>query len=332
MVVAEFDQIAEVYDETRRPLDEETVSGMKEMLAKYGCHSILEIGVGTGRVSLPLLRSGFEMTGVDISRKMMERANEKGLKNLILADGRRVPFKDRIFDATIMAHVFHLLEDPMSVLHESARIASVGVFALVRKGMRGERWQWWFSGTGQGPNSSSHVQSTNEQIDESTRKYFEERRRRYRAIAEKYGWNPEEHSHQRNWQKEQEILETYPPDDLKIVSDRIVTETPEERINRFEKGAFSSMLGMPEEMRKELVSEMRAGAATSPNDYLSLGTKSTSLRCGAPKGSALIVRGQGTKTALPWIFPAINLWITSFAPSSARVSDTTGFTRPLETS
>lgn len=258
-MVAEFDQIAEVYDETRRPLDEETVNGMKEMLSKYECHSILEIGVGTGRVAIPLKMSGFEMTGVDISRKMMERANSKGIKNLVLSNGNNVPFKDRTFDATIMAHVFHLLEDPVSVLREAARVSGTGVFALVRKGMRGERWQGFFYGS---PSTSSNGTAGE---DEATAKYLEERRQHFRAIAEKYGWKPDAGFRARNWQKEQEILESYPPDDLKIVSDVVLNDSVEERIARFERGAWSSMLRMPEEMRKEIANEMRSNAAKFPD-------------------------------------------------------------------
>ena len=260
MVVAEFDEIAQVYDETRRPLDEETVRGMKEMLTKHGCHSILEIGVGTGRVAVPLEMSGFEITGVDISRKMMEIASGKGIKNLVLAIGNQVPFKDKTFDATIMAHVFHLLEDPIPVLKESARACRIGVFALIRKGARGERWEGFVYGIPDinGPQGNQAVE-----IDEPTRKYYEERRERFRVLATKYGWKPDL-SRMRRWEKEQEILAMHPPDDLRIVSDVVVNESIEDRINRFEKGAFSSISTMPEEMRKELVSEMRESAAKHP--------------------------------------------------------------------
>jgi len=259
-VVAEFDEIASVYDETRRPLDEETVKGMKEMLTKHGCHSILEIGVGTGRVAVPLESSGFEMTGVDISRKMMEKAEVKGIKTLVLAVGNQVPFKDRTFDATIMAHVFHLLEDPVSVLRESSRVSRNGVFALVRKGRWGGRWTGFFYDADDENNLNT---DENSDIDEHSRKYFEERREHFRMLAQKYGWTPDL-SRTRHWEREHEILETHPPDDLKIVSDVLVNESVEGRISRLEKGAYTSMSKMPEEMRKELAQEMRVNAARHP--------------------------------------------------------------------
>ena len=83
------------------------------MLATHDCRSILEIGVGTGRVSLPLYWNGYEITGVDISRKMMAKGKGQGFTISHPANGSQVPFRDKSFDATLMAHVFHLLENPI---------------------------------------------------------------------------------------------------------------------------------------------------------------------------------------------------------------------------
>lgn len=256
MAAAEFDSIADVYDETRRPLDGETLNGIDEMLEKHGCRSVLEIGVGTGRVSVPLTKNGYEVVGVDLSKRMMERARTKGIKNLVLAEGGRTPFREQIFDAVLMAHVFHLLQEPMAVMHEAARVSRVGVFALVRKGVRDRPWLTLFGGGPPVINESGN--------DESTKRLFEQRRERFRQIAEKYHWSWDSSHRLRNWGREQELLETHPPDDLEVVSDIVINETVEERIARFEKGGFSFASRMPEEMRKELVSEMRASASSYP--------------------------------------------------------------------
>lgn len=255
----EFDRIADVYDDTRRALDEETVGGINEMLTKHGCHSILEIGVGTGRVSLPLIKGGYEVTGVDISRRMMEKARAKGVANLVLADGSRTPFKEKSFDATLMAHVFHLLNDPMAVVREAARVSKVGVFALVRKGAGNRPWFPFYGGANP---------SAADGDDEAARKFFEERRERFRKIAEKYHWDQDPSRRLRNWRREQEILETHPPDGLKTVSDIVVNETMEDRIARFEKGAYSFMSDMPTGMREDIIKEMRASASSLPRRNL----------------------------------------------------------------
>jgi SAM-dependent methyltransferase len=41
---------------------------------------VLELGCGTGRVSIPLAQEGFEVTGIDISRPMLEHARSKANK------------------------------------------------------------------------------------------------------------------------------------------------------------------------------------------------------------------------------------------------------------
>jgi ubiquinone/menaquinone biosynthesis C-methylase UbiE len=253
----EFDRIADVYDETRRALDNETLIGLREMLTKHACHSILEIGVGTGRISLPLMRSGYEITGADVSRRMMERAKAKGVANLILADGRRTPFREKSFDATLMAHVFHLLEDPLVVMREAARASRVGVFALVRKSSENRPWYPFWGGGPPPPGSGSGS-------DEAAAKFFEERRERFRKLAEKYHWNWDPSRRLRNWRREQEILVTHPPDDLKVVSDVMVNETLDDRIARFQKGGIGYLSEMPAEMREEIIKEMRANAASLP--------------------------------------------------------------------
>jgi len=245
MATAEFDQIADVYDETRRELDHETLNGIKEMLNKYECHSILEIGVGTGRIAIPLVKAGYEVTGADISRNMMGKAMIKGMKNLFLAEGGKAPFRNKSFDATLMAHVFHLLDNPMSVMIEAARMSHVGVFALVRKRSGDGGPRSFYGGNDSLPN------------DEGTRKFVLERREHFRKIFEKYGWDPDQSQRLRYWRRESEILETYPPDDLNVVSDVLVNHNIEERIARFEKGAHSFVRRMPDEMRREIVEEMR---------------------------------------------------------------------------
>jgi ubiquinone/menaquinone biosynthesis C-methylase UbiE len=249
LATAEFDQIAGVYDETRRPLNEATVSGMKEMLTKYHCRSILEIAVGTGRVSVPLLAAGFEIAGLDISRKMMQRAREKGINNLVLASGTDVPFKDESFDATLTAHVFHIIRDPVPVLRECARVSHVGVFALVRKGGVPRRWLELFGGSAEGSENGREIPS-----DPALIEFYERRILWFRALAEKYNWKP---NSVRNWQMEQEILKQYPPDNTSVVSDLIVQDSLEDRIARIEKSAYGSMSGMPEEMKREIVQKLK---------------------------------------------------------------------------
>jgi SAM-dependent methyltransferase len=72
------DRIAEVYDTLYEAVD---ISPMIDFLAsRAGPGPALELGIGTGRVALPLLRRGVEVHGIDASAAMVEqlRAKEHG--------------------------------------------------------------------------------------------------------------------------------------------------------------------------------------------------------------------------------------------------------------
>ncbi len=66
------DRIAEVYDEWFAiPSDTEATVAFLSNLAGSG--PVLELGIGTGRVALPLAQRGHEVHGVDASRAMVEK-------------------------------------------------------------------------------------------------------------------------------------------------------------------------------------------------------------------------------------------------------------------
>jgi SAM-dependent methyltransferase len=66
---------------------------------------ILEIGCGSGRVLLPLLRAGHTVTGVDISEEMLQLAKDKLNKNHL---GERVTLLDHNFAEQALPRTFGL--------------------------------------------------------------------------------------------------------------------------------------------------------------------------------------------------------------------------------
>jgi SAM-dependent methyltransferase len=70
------DRMAEVYDEWFAvPRNEEDAASFLSELAGPG--PALELGIGTGRVALPLARRGVEVHGIDASRAMLKKLREK---------------------------------------------------------------------------------------------------------------------------------------------------------------------------------------------------------------------------------------------------------------
>lgn len=68
------DRIAEFYDERHYAFDELAVRLLAELA---GGGRALELGIGTGRVALPLAARGVEVHGIDASRAMVERLRAK---------------------------------------------------------------------------------------------------------------------------------------------------------------------------------------------------------------------------------------------------------------
>lgn len=68
--------------------------------------SILDIGCGTGRHSIELTRRGYQVTGIDLSASMLQKAKEKAAaQNLTInfqkQDARNLPFSNQ-FDVVLM--------------------------------------------------------------------------------------------------------------------------------------------------------------------------------------------------------------------------------------
>lgn len=71
----EFDLYADFYDKWNEAFTSDIPLWLEYAL-KYGS-PVLELCCGTGRILLPIAREGIEITGVDISEKMLGKAKEK---------------------------------------------------------------------------------------------------------------------------------------------------------------------------------------------------------------------------------------------------------------
>ena len=71
----EYDPLADLYD-LEYPHDYDAPFWLS--LAQREGGPIVEWGAGTGRLALPLVRAGFEVTGVELSERMVEEGRKKG--------------------------------------------------------------------------------------------------------------------------------------------------------------------------------------------------------------------------------------------------------------
>lgn len=89
--------------------------------------SILDVGCGTGAISLLCAEMGHHVTGIDLSEKMLERAREKaGMKGLSvdfqIRDAEKTEFPESSFDLVINRHLLWTLPNPRAALLEWQRV------------------------------------------------------------------------------------------------------------------------------------------------------------------------------------------------------------------
>lgn len=129
-----FDRAAEFYDETRalKPVVAAAVTrALLAEIAKAGANRLLEVGVGTGRISRPLMREGVPVVGVDISTAMMgqllrQLTPEHTQPDLMLGDATRLPFAGGSFRAALTVHVLHLVSSMDDAIAELRRVLAPG--------------------------------------------------------------------------------------------------------------------------------------------------------------------------------------------------------------
>jgi len=85
--------------------------------------SVLDVGCGDGRLTkaISARRPDLCVSGVDVKVRAEARIP------VVLFDGCRLPFEDRRYDITLLVDVIHHADDPLALMREAVRVASVGV-------------------------------------------------------------------------------------------------------------------------------------------------------------------------------------------------------------
>jgi len=139
-----FDRAAPLYDATRgysAEVAEQIGAAIIEAASARADSRFLELGVGTGRIALPIVLRGYDYTGVDISEGMVDRLRAKAAAlqqtpasaatppirlQLVMADMTALPFPAASFDVVIAVHVFHLVSGWRQAVEEALRVLRPG--------------------------------------------------------------------------------------------------------------------------------------------------------------------------------------------------------------
>jgi demethylmenaquinone methyltransferase/2-methoxy-6-polyprenyl-1,4-benzoquinol methylase len=125
-----FDRIAPVYDVMNRVFTM-GLDGRWRKLAAAGAvrpgDRVLDAACGTGDLALADRKAGGEVTGLDFSERMLERARRKSSRiNWVQGDVLALPFDDASFDAATIGFGIRNVDDLDAGLRELARVVRPG--------------------------------------------------------------------------------------------------------------------------------------------------------------------------------------------------------------
>jgi phosphatidylethanolamine/phosphatidyl-N-methylethanolamine N-methyltransferase len=127
-VKAAYRRYAAVYDAVFGPVLQPGRKAVMQALGLRPGDRVLEVGVGTG-LSLPLYPREVKITGIDLSREMLEKARRRverrrlaNIEALVEMDAERMSFPDASFDKIVAMYVLPVVENPHKLLQELHRV------------------------------------------------------------------------------------------------------------------------------------------------------------------------------------------------------------------
>ncbi len=136
-----YNRIAAFYDVLEVPM-EHMFSKWRKALLKEARGKTLEVGIGTGK-NIEHYPPGVELTGIDFSEKMLERARRRAHNHprvkLMLMDAEQMSFDDDTFDIVVTSCVFCSVPDPVQGLKEIKRVCKNGGKIMMLEHVRSQK-------------------------------------------------------------------------------------------------------------------------------------------------------------------------------------------------
>ena len=148
-----YDRYAAIYDRLYGLVLADGRRQLARLLAATPGQNLLEIGVGTG-LMLPLYPAHLHITGVDVSQRMLRRAERRAADlpgrniRLLHLDGEHSRLADGAFDHVVLPYVYSVTSDPEHLMAECFRLCRPGgeIWILNHFSGLGSVWDYlgWF--------------------------------------------------------------------------------------------------------------------------------------------------------------------------------------------
>lgn len=126
LVVAYFDDVAEVYDQVLPFFSDFAAAAVRRIAPAAGIR-VLDLAAGRGAFTARLLARGCEVTAVDGAPQMIEllKNEHPGVDSYVM-DATRLDFPADTFDLVVCGFAIHIIPDPYAALAEAVRVVKPG--------------------------------------------------------------------------------------------------------------------------------------------------------------------------------------------------------------
>ncbi len=122
-----YDLAASFYDKKEKYLNSFEKGHILSLLGSVQGKRILDVGAGTGRLALDLIKAGAQVTALDLSKNMLNQLKQKTSKvKIVLGDAENLPFEEKSFDAVIAAFLIVHLKEPLIFFDQVYRVLKEG--------------------------------------------------------------------------------------------------------------------------------------------------------------------------------------------------------------
>lgn len=127
-----YDLAAKEYDKKEAYLNSFEKKSLVPALGNIKGKKVLDVGAGTGRLSLELFKEGADVVAFDVSEKMLEELRRKNPKiYTVVGEAESLPFPHDTFDIVTAAFLVVHLKDPTRFFDQVYRVLkNDGIFVV----------------------------------------------------------------------------------------------------------------------------------------------------------------------------------------------------------